>query len=87
MKALLRDRSRAFELSVYGMSEDIIDYFDQKGYGDSIIISVFPGGQGGFIFIHLGKGSFAYNKFLKEIENAYKKAKRNNWEFIVPAFC
>lgn len=87
MKKLLRDRSRAFELSVYGMSEVVIDYFNQKGYGDSILISTFPGGQGATNIIELGKGSPAYNKFLKEIERAYKKAKRNNWNFIVPAFC
>lgn len=87
MKRSLRDRSRAFELSVYGMSEVVIDYFDQKGYGDSILISTFPGGQGATSITELGKGTPAYNKFLKEIERAYKRAKRNNWNFIVPAFC
>jgi hypothetical protein len=87
MKKLLGDRRRAFELSVYGMSEVIIDYFDKKGYGDSILISIFPGGQGASSIVDLGKGSPAYIKFLNEIEKAHKKAKRRGWDFMVPAFC
>ncbi|MES2826874.1 MAG: sialate O-acetylesterase [Bacteroidota bacterium] len=87
MKKLVHDRHRAFELSVYGMSEVLTKYFEEKGQGDSIIISTFPGGQGATGISELGKGSKAYIKFLDEIQTAYNEASDKGWNFIVPAFC
>ena len=87
MKKLFHDRHRAFELSIYGMSEALTSYLIQKGYGDSVIICTFPGGRGATGIVDMSKGSPSYNKFLDEIAEAYKNAKSKGWEFIVPAFC
>ena len=87
MKKILHDRHRAFELSIYGMSEMVSKYLYAKGNGDSLIISIFPGGRGATGISDLGKGSDAYKKFLDEIETAYNKAQRRGWNFVVPAFC
>lgn len=87
MKKLLNDRHRAFELSVYGMSEVVANYLHSKGYGDSLVICTFPGGQGATSIVDLGKGSVAYTKFLEEIKDAYLKAKSKGWNFEVPALC
>jgi transcription elongation factor Elf1 len=86
MKKLLQDRRRAFELSIYGMSEAVVSYLDKSGK-DSVLICTFPGGRGATSIVDLGKGSEAYNKFLDEIENAYKKARSRGWNFVVPALC
>lgn len=86
MKKMFKDRHRAFELSVYGMSEMVAGYFEKKGYGDSLIISTFPGGQGATSIVDMGKGSKAYNKFLEEIKGAYEEANDKGWAFVVPAF-
>lgn len=86
MKKILNDKRRAFELSVYGMSEVVSEYLDKKGE-DSLMISTFPGGQGATSIVDLGKGSVAYKKFLAEIKGAYEKAISNGWNFEVPAFC
>lgn len=87
LKKVLNDRSRAFELSIYGMSEVVTAYLDKKGYGDSLLICTFPGGQGATGIVDLGKGSPAYIKFLDEIKGAYEEAKSNGWDFVMPAFC
>lgn len=86
MKKITHDRHRAFELAVYGMSEIVSDYFEKKGYGDSLIISTFPGGQGATSILDLGKDSKPYKKFVDEIAGAYKKAKDKGWDVVVPAF-
>ena len=87
MKRILGDRRRAFELSIYGMSEVIADYFQKKGTLDSIMICTFPGGQGATSIVDLGRGSKPYVKFLDEIKKAHDKASEKGWKFIVPAFC
>lgn len=87
MKKMLHDRHRAFELSVYSMAEVITNYFDNKGFGDSLMICTFPGGQGASSIVDISKGSQPYQKFLEEIEGAYEKAKSKGWDFQVPAVC
>lgn len=87
LKKILGDRSRSFELSVYGMSEAIIDYFSKEGNSENIIICTFPGGRGATGINDLGRGSAPYKKFLEEIKGAYDKAQDNGWDFVVPAFC
>lgn len=87
VKKVVNDRHRAFELSVYGMAEVVSAHLKEKGYGDSLLISTFPGGQGASGIGEIGKGTKAYKKFLDEIEGAYQKAQDNGWNFIVPAFC
>ena len=86
MKKVINDRHRAFELPVYGMSEQVIDYFDEKGYGDSVVLCIFPGGRGATSIVGLGKGTAAYEKFLAEIRTANDKARDKGWNFVVPAF-
>ena len=87
VKKISGDRRRAFELSIYGMSEVIANYIDSKGHCDSLMICTFPGGQGATSIVDMSKGSSAYIKFLEEIQSACKKAKSKGWDFIVPAFC
>ena len=87
MKKLFHDRHRAFELSIYGMSEAITSYLTQKGYGDSVILCTCPGGRGATSIVDMSKGSPAYNKFLDEIAEAYKNAQSKGWDFVIPAFC
>ena len=87
MKKLFHDRHRAFELSIYGMSEAVTSYLTKKGYGDSVILCTFPGGRGATSIVDMSKGSPAYNKFLDEIAEAYKNAQSKGWDFVIPAFC
>ncbi len=87
IKSVLNDRRRAFELSIYGMSEVLASYLNSKGSADSLLICTFPGGQGGTGIEDLGRGSKPYKKFLEEIEKAYRKARDKGWKFEVPAFC
>jgi len=86
MKKFVHDRHRAFELSIYGMSEVVTDYFKKKGYGDNVMICTFPGGQGATSIVDMGRGSKAYKKFLEEIKDAHDKAEDHNWNFVVPAY-
>jgi hypothetical protein len=87
LKKMFHIKRRTFELSIYGMSEVLTKYFEDKGYGDSVILSTFPGGIGSTSIVDMSKGSKAYNKFLKEIKLGYSIAKSNGWEYEVPAFC
>lgn len=87
MKKVTHDRHRAFELSVYGMSEVVANYIEKKGSGDSLVICTFPGGQGATGIQDMSKGTHAYEKFLDEIKGAYEKAQSKGWNFVVPAFC
>lgn len=87
MKRILHDRRRAFELSVYGMSEAVSGHFAKMGYGDSLMICTFPGGRGATSIVDMSKGSEAYKRFLNEIDHAHRKAKSKGWDFVVPAFC
>ncbi|MCX2449884.1 hypothetical protein OQX61_01255 [Pedobacter sp. PLR] len=87
MKKMLNDHDRAFELSVYGMAEVVAKHLKEQGYGDSLLISTFPGGQGATGIADMSKGTKAYKKFIEEIEVSYQKAKDKGWDFVVPAFC
>ncbi|MDB5155390.1 MAG: hypothetical protein JWR50_97, partial [Mucilaginibacter sp.] len=87
LKKVTHNRHRSFELSIYGMSEVVTNYFQQKGYGDSVILCTFPGGRGSTSIVDMNKGDAAYKKFLDELKGAYDKAKSNGWDFVVPAFC
>lgn len=86
MKKLLHDDHRSFELSVYGMAEVVTNHWASEGC-DSLMICTFPGGQGASSIIDIGRNSKPYDKFLDEIKKAYQKARRKNWNFIVPAVC
>lgn len=86
VKKLVRSKKRSFELSVYGMAETIVDYWRAEGK-DSLMICIFPGGQGATGIEGLGRGSKAYKKFMSEIENAFEKAQDKGWDFRVPAIC
>ncbi|WP_316746449.1 sialate O-acetylesterase [Pedobacter gandavensis] len=87
IKKVVNDQRRSFELSVYGMAEVIAAHLKKKGYGDSVLIATFPGGQGASGIAEISKGTKAYQKFLDEIAGAYQKAEDKGWKFIVPAFC
>jgi hypothetical protein len=87
IKKVLGDRTRAFELSIYGMSEVVSAHLKASGLGDSIVISTFPGGQGATSIRDMGRGSRPYKKFLAEIKDANEAARRRGWKFEVPAFC
>ena len=87
LKKIIHDRHRAFELSIYGMAEEVTHYFQTKGYGDGVMLCTFPGGKGQTGIEAMSKGTDPYQKFLNEIKGAYEKAKDNGWNFMVPAFC
>lgn len=81
-KKLLRHQNQSFELTVYSMAEWLADHT-----GKDTIICIFPGGQDGTIIANLGKGSAPYQKFIKDIETAYKSAHNKGWSFELPALC
>jgi hypothetical protein len=87
LKKVTHDRHRSFELSIYGMAEVVTDYFQKKGYGDSVILCTFPGGRGSTSIVDMDKGDPSYKKFLDELKGACDKAKSNGWDFVVPAIC
>lgn len=88
IKRLLNDRRRAFELSIYGMSEMIANHVSNKeNGGEDTIICTFVGGRGATGINELGKGSSAYTKFMDELRKAHRKALRKGWDFSVPAIC
>ena len=82
VKRVLHYDKKAFELSVYSMAEELA-----LSLGEDTIICVFPGGLGMQTIEKLMKPSSPYNKFIKEIECAYKKAQNRGWDFYVPAIC
>lgn len=82
IKKVLHYDKKAFELSVYGMAEMLASEL-----GEDTLICVFPGGHGMNTIQELMKPVEPYNKFIKEIETAYKKAQERGWEFYVPAVC
>lgn len=86
-KKILGDRHRAFELSIYGMSEILADSLDSGKLPNSVVISIFPGGRGATSLSDMGPGSRPYIKFLSEIKGAYDVAHERGWRFEVPAFC
>ena len=82
VKKILHYDKRAYELSVYGMAENVISEL-----GNDTIICIFPGGAGMSSIAQLMKPSSPYIKFIKEIECAFKKAEKRGWDFYVPAVC
>ncbi len=82
LKRILHYDKKAFELSVYGMAEELA-----AGLGEDTIICIFPGGHGMNTIKQLMRPSSPYLKFIKEIESAYNNAKERGWEFYVPAIC
>jgi len=82
IKRILHYDKKAFELSVYGMAEYLA-----SNLGKDTIICIFPGGHGMNTITELMKPVEPYEKFIEEIEYAYKKAKERGWEFYVPAIC
>jgi len=81
-KKLLRYHKRSFELTSYRMAETVAD-----NLGEDTLVCIFPGGQDGTIISELGKGSEPYQKFVDDIETAYKAAKKRGWAFVMPALC
>ena len=82
IKKILHHRKNSYELSVYSMAKWLVDHTEKD-----TLICIFPGGQDGTIISNLGKGTIPYNKFLKDIETAYKSAKDKDWDFEIPAIC
>ena len=82
IKRVLHYDKKSYELSVYSMAEELA-----SNLGEDTIICVFPGGHGMNTIEQLMKPSPSYLKFIKEIERAYNKAKKQGWEFFVPAIC
>lgn len=82
VKRILHYDKKAFELSVYGMAEELA-----SNLGEDTLICIFPGGHGMNTVQELMKPVEPYNKFIKEIETAYKNAQERGWEFYVPAVC
>jgi hypothetical protein len=85
-KRLIGYNHRQFELSVYGMAEYILQYEMKQG-NDSLMLCIFPGGQGLTALAELGRASKAYSNFLQSIEEAYQKSKDKGWDIQVPALC
>lgn len=82
IKKYLSYRKRSYELSAYGMAEQLVNEL-----GDDTLICIFPGGAGMSNITKLNKGTDHYNKFINEIRKAYEKASKRGWEFYVPAIC
>lgn len=82
IKKLFHDRRKAFELSAYSMAEFLAFHL-----GNDTLICIFPGGHGMTSIGGLIKPTPPYNKFVEEIERAYKQTKKRGWDFIIPAIC
>lgn len=82
-KKLFHHRKRAFELSVYGMSESLTSQL-----GSDTLICTFPGGQGATAIASLSKGTPPYNRFIADIKTACQQAIDGGAaSFSVPAVC
>jgi len=81
-KKLIHYDKRAYELSSYRMAQELVSKL-----GSDTIICIFPGGTGMSQITIMNKSTQTYNKFLYELEHAYKKAKDKGWSFYVPAIC
>lgn len=82
IKRLFHYDKRSFELSIYGMAESLA-----SKTGEDTIICIFPGGLGMQPIKNLMKSSSPYNKFIEEINCAYKKTQEKEWDFNIPAIC
>ncbi len=75
-------QKRAYELSIYKMSQVIADQL-----GEDTLICIFPGGQGATAIANLSKGTLPYKRFIENIQSAYETAQERGWDFKVPAIC
>lgn len=82
VKRMIHYDKHPHEISVYSMAEYLADHT-----GKDTLICIFPGGQDGTIIANLGKGSAPYQKFIRDIETAFKSAKDKGWDFEMPALC
>ena len=82
VKKLVNYLIHSYELSIYNMSQRIVD-----ATGSDTLICIFPGGQGGTEIAGMSKGTLAYQRFMENIKTAYEEASDNGWEFIIPAIC
>ena len=82
IKRFIHDHKRSFELSIYSMSEVLASKL-----GNDTIICIFPGGMGATPIWKFQKTGHIYARFLSDIENAYKQAKKRDWDFYLPAIC
>jgi hypothetical protein len=82
IKKLFHYDKRSFELSIYGMAESLA-----SKTGEDTIICIFPGGLGMQPIKNLMKNSSPYNKFIEEINCAYKNTQEKGWDFNIPAVC
>ena len=81
-KKMVHHQKHSFELTVYSMAEWLADHT-----GEDTLICIFPGGQDGTVIANLGKGSVPYQKFIEDIETAFKSSKDKGWSFEMPALC
>ena len=82
IKKFVRYKKRVYELSLYKMAEELSDKL-----GEDTVICIFPGGLAASPIDSMNKGKDAYNKFLYEINLAYKKTRDRGWKFYIPAIC
>ena len=82
IKKFIKYKKRVYELSLYKMAEEL-----STQLGEDTIICIFPGGLAASPIDSMNKGKDAYNKFLYEINLAYNKSKKRDWEFYIPAIC
>ena len=82
VKRLFGIHKRSFELSIYRMAEELATKF-----GEDTIICIFPGGMGESPIRNLTKRATLYPRFIYDINEAYKQARKRGWDFYVPAIC
>ena len=82
VKRLFGIHKRSFELSIYRMAEELA-----TKVGEDTIICIFPGGMGESPIRNLTKRETLYPRFIYDINEAYKQAKKRGWDFYVPAIC
>ena len=82
IKKFVRYKKRVYELSLYKMAEELSDKL-----GEDTVICILPGGLAASPIDSMNKGKDAYNKFLYEINLAYKKTRDRGWKFYIPAIC
>ena len=82
IKRLFGIHKRSFELSIYRMAEELA-----TKVGEDTIICIFPGGMGESPIRNLTKRATLYPRFIYDINEAYKQARKRGWDFCVPAIC
>ncbi len=82
IKRLFGIHKRSFELSIYRMAEELA-----TKVGEDTIICIFPGGMGESPIRNLTKRATLYPRFIYDLNEAYKQARKRGWDFYVPAIC